>query len=95
MNERDIWDQVGILTLVRDEQGGVDLPPLPGQGGEKGPLREVLKLFLAAPPEARSRYSLRLENGQSFQRAGHLGTAVASGLPGSVIPGSPGKYARR
>lgn len=51
-NEENIWDQVGTLTLDRDEKGEIDLPPLAGRDRNTGPLREVLRQFLSATPEA-------------------------------------------
>jgi len=92
-NDGNIWDQVGTSTLDRDEQGEIDLPPLAGQDGNTGPLREVLQQFPSASPEARSRYSLRLDNADVL-RTGHLGIAVESGLPDQMILGLIGKRAQ-
>lgn len=62
----DIWEQRGTLTLVHDESGGAELPPLPDERAEPRPLREILGRFVAARPAERERFSLVLENGQAF-----------------------------
>lgn len=64
--EDDIWDQIVTLTFARVPQGKIDLPPLADQGGSTGPLRHVLREFLAASPETRSRYRSRMDKGQAF-----------------------------
>lgn len=62
----DIWDQKASLTLDRDAAApGIVLPPF-STDRKKGPLRDILRTFLAAPAASRSLYSLQLENGQTY-----------------------------
>lgn len=66
-DDKDIWDEQGTLTLDRASLAPlVDLPGLPPESGATGPLRVILRHFLEASVALRSRYSLRLDNGQTF-----------------------------
>ncbi len=66
-HDDQIWNQRGTLTLEReDDAGDVILPPLPKDEQDSGPLRLILRRFLATPVDLRSRCTLRLDNGQSY-----------------------------
>lgn len=66
-SDADIWERKGNLSLAREVvRGEVDLPPLPEEYEQTGPLRLILRQFLDAPEIWRDRMTLRLENGQSY-----------------------------
>ena len=64
----DIWDQRGWLTLDHHpDDADVVLPPLTDE--RRGPgeaLRLILTRFVAATPAEQARYTLQLDNGQSY-----------------------------
>ncbi|MFT3966123.1 MAG: hypothetical protein QM690_09600 [Sphingobium sp.] len=66
--DSEIWDLQGRLTLAHESVApGIDLPPLEqNAGGKTGPLRLILRDFLDAPIALRSRMSLQLDNGQTY-----------------------------
>lgn len=65
--DSEIWERKGSLSLAREPVAGqVDLPPLPDDYEQTGPLRLILRRFLDAPEIWRDRMTLRLENGQSY-----------------------------
>lgn len=66
MDDKHIWDQVGTLTRSHDQEGGSELPPLPEHVAEPRPLRDILGEFAAASTADRERFTLILDNGQSF-----------------------------
>jgi hypothetical protein len=65
--DQDIWNQIATLTLAHETAAaGIVLPPLPDGNERFGPLKDILREFLASSPEVQERFSLQLENGQTF-----------------------------
>jgi len=65
--DQGMWDAMGTLTLDRSiGESDVDLPPLQQDDDAVRPLRALLEIFARAPEALRSRYSLRLQNGQAL-----------------------------